>query len=146
MSLDYFMEVMMKIIVPIPIKMVITDDSKEKLLKEYKDSIHQLKIELEQLQFQQKKLIIEAQKKGSEAVRIVQDRIGYEHQKRKEKIERLVHQIEQVSSLSDGDEILHSTVDSEIEINIGDSWDDIMNHKEIIITDGKIVDIRKGGR
>lgn len=133
----------MKVKVPVPVKMIITKNSKLNLVSEIENAMRNIKLELEQLQFQQKKLLNEAQKKGAEAVRIVQDRLGYEHKRRKEKLDQLIIQLEQIEKLEEGDEILHSTVESEIEINIGDSWED--NISEIILRDGIVVDIRKGG-
>ncbi|GBF11646.1 YlqD family protein [Tepidibacillus infernus] len=133
----------MKIKIPVPVKMVVTNQSKQLLVTEIEQSMKQIKVELEQLKFQQKKLLTEAEKKGKEAVRIVQDRIGYEHQKRKEKLEQLVVQLEQVEKLNIGDEIFHSTVDTEIEVNVGDHWDQIFHRYEIIIKDGIITEIRK---
>lgn len=134
----------MKIRVPIPVKMLITNQTKLNMLNEIRQSIHQMKMEMEQLQFQQKKLMADAQKKGKEAVRIVQDRIGMEHQKRKEKLDRLYIQVEQLERLEEGEEILHSTVETEIEIQIGQSWDEVTQSQEIIIKDGIIFDIRRG--
>jgi len=106
-------------------------------------SIDKIKLELEQLQFQHKKLISEAQKRGNEAVRIVHDRIGLEHQKRKEKLEILMLQLEQIERLQEGDEILHDTVEAEVDVKIGDSWDYINASREIIIKDGVIIAIRE---
>lgn len=141
--LDYLIGGNMNIRVPISVKMVITEDYRKKIFEEINSSIEQVKLELEQLQFQHKRLLSEAQKKGTEAVRIVQDRIGFEHKKRKEKLDRLMIQLDQVERLSDGEEILHTTVESEVDINIGDSWDGIFSQKEIVVKDGIIIDIRK---
>ncbi|WP_245683792.1 YlqD family protein [Vulcanibacillus modesticaldus] len=135
----------MKIKVPIPVKMVVTNNYKANMIVEIEKSIKQIKIELEQLQFQQKKLLSEAKKKGNEAVRIVQERIGYEHQRRKEKLDKLVIQLEQVERLKEGEEIFYSTVESEIEIKVGDSWDEINRFSEIVVKDGVIIDIRGKG-
>lgn len=134
----------MKIKIPVPIKLVVTLKTKEKLLMDIEKSIEKIKLELEQLQFQHKKLISEAQKKGNEAVRIVHDRIGHEHQKRKEKLDILMLQLEQIERLEEGDEILHDTVEAEIDVKIGDSWENIITSREIILKDGVIIEIREG--
>lgn len=131
----------MKIKIPVPVKLIVTLETKGKLLKDIEKSIEKIKLELEQLQFQHKKLINDAQKKGSEAVRIVHDRIGLEHQKRKEKLDILLLQLEQIERLEEGDEILHDTVEAEVEVKIDDSWDNIYNSRAIVIKDGVIIDI-----
>ncbi len=134
----------MRIKVPVPVYMLMTEKTKNNMLNEIKQTIQQIKIELDQLQFQQKKLFTEAQKKGKEAVRIVQERIGLEHQKRKEKLERLYIQLEQVDKLNEGDKILYNTLETEVEVEIGQSWDEIFHSQEIVIKDGIIIDIGKG--
>lgn len=134
----------MKIKIPVPIRLVVTLKTKEKLLMDIEKSIDRIKLELEQLQFQHKKLISEAQKKGNEAVRIVHDRIGHEHQRRKEKLDILMIQLEQIEKLQEGDVILHDTVEAEVDVKIGDSWDNISTSREIVIKDGVIIAIREG--
>ena len=134
----------MKIKVPVQVKLVVTPATREKLLKEVERAINQIKMELEQLQFQHKKLLSEAQKKGNEAVNIVHDRIVDEHQKRKEKLEILISQLEQIEKLEEGDEILRDTLETEIELNIGDSWNTIYKIREIIVKDDIIIEIREG--
>jgi hypothetical protein len=132
---------------PVVVKLVLTEQTKEKLRQEYKDAIRRLKLEMEQLQFQGKKLMTEAQKKGNEAVKLVQDRIGKEHRQRREKVEVLEQQLQQLDELEIGSEIHHGTVESECTVRVGDHWDECMTGTEIIIKDSIIVEIRqpKGG-
>lgn len=132
----------MKIRIPIPVKVIVTSGMKGKLLNDIEQSIGKIKIELEQLQFQQKKLLFDAQKKGSEAIRIVHERIDQENKKRTEKLDILISQLEHIEKLQEGDIILQETVESEVDINIGDKWDLIFKSKEIIIKDGIVIDIR----
>jgi len=134
----------MKVLVPVVVKMIITDKSRAKIIDEFKASIQQLKLELEQLQFQHKKLLNAAQKKGGEAVKLVQEKISVEKLKREEKIDKLFVQLDQLDKLEDGKEILHSTLETEVEINVNDPWDDLNHLKEIIVKDGIIIEIRRG--
>ena len=134
----------MKVLVPVVVKMIITDKSRAKIIDEFKASIQQLKLELEQLQFQHKKLLNAAQKKGGEAVKLVQEKISVEKLKREEKIDKLFVQLDQLDKLEAGKEILHSTLETEVEINVNDPWDDLNHLKEIIVKDGIIIEIRRG--
>ncbi|TCS79213.1 YlqD family protein [Tepidibacillus fermentans] len=134
----------MKIKVPIPVKMIVTDSSKIKMRNEINESIRKLNVELEQLQFQQKKLMNEAQKKGREAVRIVQERMDYETNRRKEKLVTLTEQLNHLEKIEEGEEIFHRFVEAEMEIHVGDSWNQIFHGNEIVIKDGIVIEIRKG--
>lgn len=134
----------MKIIRPVQVKVILTEASKIELEKEYQDRLDQTKIELEQLRFQGKKILHDAGKKGSDQIRVMQEKLRNEEKKKNEQIEHTQFQIEQLQLLPIGTEILHSTIDSEHEINVGDVWEDLMKNGEIIIKDGIIHEIREG--
>jgi hypothetical protein len=134
----------MKIIRPVQVKVILTEASKIELEKEYQDRLDQTKIELEQLRFQGKKILHDAGKKSSDQIRVMQEKLRSEEKKKNEQIEHTQFQIEQLQLLPIGTEILHSTIDSEVEINVGDVWEDLMKNDEIIIKDGIIHEIREG--
>jgi hypothetical protein len=134
----------MKIIRPVQVKVILTEASKIELEKEYQDRLDQTKIELEQLRFQGKKVLHDAGKKGSDQIRVLQEKLRSEEKKKNEQIEHTQFQIEQLQLLPIGTEILHSTIDSEVQINVGDVWEDLMKNDEIIIKDGIIHEIREG--
>ncbi|MEX2104785.1 MAG: YlqD family protein, partial [Bacilli bacterium] len=110
----------MKIQAPVEVKWVVTPNIKIEWQTEVKKGISILERELEQLQFQSKKLLQEASKRGAEALKIVQERIKLEEKKRQEKIDRLRLQSEEIDRLQIGDLITRGTVQTEIEIQVGD--------------------------
>lgn len=126
--------------------MILTETSRENLLTQYRTQKKQLSLELTQLQFEGKKLLAEARKKRGEGEKLVRERVAREERIRKEKLEVLEFQIRQVENLPDGSEIHYTTVDSSIEIKEGDVWDEIMAGTEIIVKDGVVHEIRKGGK
>lgn len=133
----------MKIITPIPVRKVITYKTKNELIIEIKKDCDQVKMELEQLLFQKKKLLVIAKKKGTKAVNEVEMKINIEQVRRKEKLENLDLQLSIMEKLEDGVEINDGNVQVELDVNIGDSWEDINNYA-LIVKDGVIIDIRKG--
>jgi seryl-tRNA synthetase len=134
----------MKIIRPVQVKIILTEASKNELSVEYKEKLDQLKLELEQLRFQAKKLIHDAGKKSPDQARLAQEKLRQEEKKKSEHIEYTEFQIEQIDLLPIGSEILHSTIESEVDVNVGDVWEDLMKRCEIIIRDGIVQEIREG--
>ncbi|WP_202079874.1 YlqD family protein [Caldalkalibacillus salinus] len=132
----------MKIIRPVQVKVVLTQQSKQELQEEYQNQLNQLKLEMEQLRFQGKKILHES-KKNPDYIRQMQEKLKQEEQKKQENIEKVEFQLEQLSMVSIGTEILHSTVDSEVEVKVGDVWEDLMKGAEIIIKDGIVHEIRE---
>lgn len=131
---------------PIQVRMIITETSRKLLLSEYRQREKELLNELEQWRFQSKKLLAEAQKKSGEAYRLAVERVNREERTRKEKLEVLRFQIKQTENLPEGQEIPYTTVESSVEVKVGDRWDEIMGATEIILKDGIITEIRQGGR
>lgn len=133
---------MIKITRPVKVIMILTENSRDQLTSEFNDTLYQVKMELEQLHFQGKKLLADAQKKGSEALKIVKERLHHEEQLRREKMEQIQLKLEQLKSLPLESEILQGTVESEVAVKIGDNWDSIMKETEIVIRDGVVAEIR----
>lgn len=133
---------MITVKIPIKVKMILTEDSRKKLEEEFSTRKKRYEVELEQLHFQSKKLLMEAQRRGMEAQEIVQQRMNKEESSRRKKITDLDFQIQQLSQVPNGSEVLYTTVESEVEVKIGDEWDKIMNQVEIILLDGVIHEIR----
>ncbi|WP_134700350.1 YlqD family protein [Ammoniphilus sp. YIM 78166] len=127
------------------LKMILTPDLREKLLEEYNGYIKKYEVELEQLQFQSKKLLQEALKKGPDAQKVVQERLQKESAARKDKVKHYKEMIHQLALLPDESEILHSELEGEVEVSVGDHWDKLMGKSEIIVRDGIITEIRNGG-
>jgi hypothetical protein len=131
---------------PVKVKVILTDDSRQTLLSDYREQMKRITVELKQWQFEGKKLMAEARKKSGDAEKLVRERVAREERLRKEKLEMLEFQIRQVENLPAGSEIYHTTVESSIQIKVGDVWDEIMAGTEIILKDGVIHEIRQGGK
>lgn len=131
---------------PVQVKIILTEASRLLLLSQYNRQIKQVQNELEQWQFQRKKLLADAQKKTGDTYKFMAERIAREERIRKEKMEMLQFQVKQVENLPEGSEIYHTTVESSVQVNVGDVWDEIMDGTEIILKDGVVIDIRQGGK
>lgn len=132
----------MKIKRPVVVKMVLTDKMRLSLEEEYQTTIQRMELELEQLQFQSKKMLQDSAKKGSEAYRIVNERLQKEEKSRRDKINHVKELQKQLSLLPNGSEMVHSHIESEVEVNVGDHWDKLIGKTEIIVEDGIVIEIR----
>ncbi|WP_054949911.1 YlqD family protein [Numidum massiliense] len=135
----------MRIKRPVTVKLLVTEHTKNDLLKQCEQALRQLELELEQLSFERRKLLHRAEKHGREALQQAEERLNDEVSSRQEKMERLRLQYAQIEKLAEGSEIIHSQVDSEVDVTIGDNWDELMRQTEIVLKDGFVHDIRQGG-
>ncbi|WCN39067.1 YlqD family protein [Aneurinibacillus uraniidurans] len=130
----------------IKVLMVLTEAARQKLNAELYSLQKRYELELEQLDFQAKKLLYEAQRKGRDAIAIVERRLSQEKTAREEKLAEIAVRLEHIASLADGSEIPYTTVQSDVEIRVGDCFDELMNGAEIVLVDGIVAEIRKGGK
>jgi hypothetical protein len=120
------------------VKQVLTETSKNQLLHKYTYNKAQLQKECDQLRFEMKKL--ENKKKFQPGS--LRKHFEKEIQMRGEKIKLLDFQTEQLHMLPLGTELKEKEVQGIVEVNIGDSWEDIITSKTIIIKDGIVTEIR----
>lgn len=134
----------MRIRRPVQVKLILTEPTRNRFLGELEEQVKRLRMELEQLQFQGKKLLSDAQRRGPAAVEVVRERLAREERARRERIEALKAQAEQLRVLPEGSEVLYTTVESVVEIRVGDDWNALMQGAEIVLKDGVVVAIRDG--
>lgn len=136
----------MRIKRPVTVKMIVTGETKAQLLRQCEQSIRQVELELEQLSFERRKLLHRAEKQGREAMQQAEERLQQEVSERQGKLEQLQGQYKQIENLPEGSEIIHSQVESEVTVELGDNWEELMKGTEIVLKDGIVHEIRGGKR
>src|SRR5699024_1326569 len=127
----------MNVIKQILIKQVITENSKIKLEKKFKQEKSDLDLECKQLIFEKKKL----QKERKSATHKIEQRFQIEIDNRKRKINQIDFKLGQLYQLPLGSEILESKMDSLIEVTTGMNWEKFQNETAIIIKDDIVLRI-----
>ncbi|MGM8214446.1 YlqD family protein [Bacillaceae bacterium W0354] len=128
----------MKIIRKTTVKQIVTDHSREKLASFFQTKIEQLKKEIEQLQFEKKKMIFQKRFDREK----IDHRFAIEKKKREQNITWYEFQLEQLQQIPNGSEITEREVDEIIDVSIGTEWDKIAGDRSIIIKDGKVIEIK----
>lgn len=131
---------MLTITRPVMVKVRITDSYKKNLAQELQQGAAKMELELQHLELQSRKLQ-ELAKKNPNGVENALAQLAQEKQKRLDTRQKLLDKIKEVGNLVNGIEIIHGKVESLVEVGIGDDWQKLMN-AEIVIEDGKVVDIR----
>jgi hypothetical protein len=129
---------MMQLIQTVIVKQILTEQSKQKLLNKYFAGKLQMQKEYEQLQFELKKLE-KAKKYQASALKTHFEK---ELEKRLDKEKLYEFQIEQLHMLPLGSELKEKEVQSLVEVNVGDNWEEVTEQRTIIIKNGMIEEIR----
>ncbi|WP_079480214.1 YlqD family protein [Halobacillus salinus] len=127
----------MKIIQKVTVKQVLTTTSRKELRERFNQRTEQLERECRQLEFEQKKL----ERKPELSKQEVERRFSKEISRRKDRIRWMSHQLQQLSILPNGSELDTDEVESIVDVEEGDQWEEIRN-KEIVIRDGKVIRAR----
>ncbi|MFD2171401.1 YlqD family protein [Tumebacillus lipolyticus] len=136
---------MLNLRVPVQIKIVLTEETKAQITGEINQAIQGVQHELEQIDFQSRKALQDAEKNGPQAVNSVQARINQEVGMRMERREQMMQQLVQIQQSPIGSEIPGGQVDTNVEVRVGDVWENVIQGTEIILKDGIVVEIRREG-
>lgn len=128
---------------PITVKAIVTDGLKDSLVQELQQALSTLELELQQLDFQSKKLLSDFAKQGPEQLDAIKQRLEAERQKRAQARQELLQKIQVVAALELGQEVVHSTVEAAWTVQIGQRWTQIQG-AEIVLKDDIVVEIRQG--
>lgn len=132
----------LKIKRPVIVKVKVTEDFKRKMAAEIQEAVRKLESELQQLDFQVKRMIAELEKKNPPGIPAAKQHVEAEKQKRLQAKSKLTEQLKSIGMLAIGSEIVQGSLESVTEINVGDNWSEIMG-VEIVICDNIIIEIRR---
>ncbi|WP_085508231.1 YlqD family protein [Thalassobacillus devorans] len=128
----------MKIIKKIPVKQVLTADSKKQLSQDFQSRYQRYDRECQQLRFEQRKL----EKRSDISPSEIEKRFTQEIKLRKEKMNWVEYKLQQLEILPEGSELFIEEVEAIVEVTEGARWDEIYEHQTIVIKDGIVIQAR----
>ncbi|ALC84113.1 MULTISPECIES: YlqD family protein [Bacillus] len=126
----------MQIIQRVTVMQVLTEQSKKKLLDGFEDKKNTLERECNQLYFQLRK------HEKENLSQTITAQFKKEIEKRQDKIKMIDFQLSQVNTLPLGSEIKEKEMDAITTISVGDSWNDEILSKTIVVKNGTVIEIR----
>ena len=126
---------------PVTIKAKVTDELKRKMIAEIQDGIKKVDLEIQQVDFQGKRMLTEQAKVDAQGLPALRQQIDMERQKRLDFKNHLLQQLKETEAIENGSEVVQGKLERLVEIKVGDDMQSIMN-AEILLEDGKIVAFR----
>jgi len=130
---------------PVAVKFVLTEITKQQIIMEHRRQIERLTSEMEQLEQQGKQALEQAMAQGGDVAQQIHSQLEQEKANRVQQRDQLIQQIQQVQQLELGTEVQNMNVETSVEVNVGDDWSKVLRGAEILIKDGIVHDIRRGG-
>ena len=126
---------------PVTIKAKVTDELKRKMVAEIQDGIKKVDLEIQQVEFQGKRMLTEQAKVDAQGLPALRQQIDMERQKRLDFKNHLLQKLKETEAIENGSEVVQGQLERIVEIKVGDDMQSIMN-AEILLEDGKIVAFR----
>jgi hypothetical protein len=130
---------------PVTVKFILTELAKQQILADHRQQIENLTNELDQLEQQGRQALEEAMAQGGEIAAQVREQIEQEKNNRIGQREQLIQQMQQIQQLELGTEVQNMNVETSVDVRVGDDWGKVLLGSEIIIKDGIVHEIRRGG-
>lgn len=132
----------MTVRVPVAIKSKVTEGLKAKLIADLQQRLDLVEQDLQQIEFQAKRLLSEQAKIDAQGLIQLRQQIEEEKQKRLNFKADVAAKLKDAEKLELGSEISQGTMGQTITVKVGDDLDALMG-SEILLEDGKIVAFRK---
>lgn len=126
---------------PITIKAKVTEDLKQKLAADIKENISKVDIELQQIEFQAKRMMNEQAQIDAQGLPALRQHIEGETQKRLDFKQQMEEKLKETARLELGAEIMQGNLEQIITVKVGDDLHQYMS-AEILLEDGKIIAFR----
>lgn len=132
----------MTVRVPVTIKSKVTESLKAKLIADLQQRLDMVEQDLQQIEFQAKRLLSEQAKIDAQGLIQLRQQIEEEKQKRMNFKVEVAAKLKDAQALEIGSEIAQGTMEQTVTIKVGDNLDALMG-SEILLEDGKIIAFRQ---
>lgn len=126
---------------PITIKAKVTEDLKSKLTADIQDGLNKVEMELQQIDFQAKRMLEEQAQLDPEGLPGLEQHIAGETQKRLDFKKQMLAKLKETEGLEIGAEITQGNLEQVVTLKVGDDLHQHMS-AEILLEDGKIIAFR----
>jgi ElaB/YqjD/DUF883 family membrane-anchored ribosome-binding protein len=130
---------------PVAVKFILTETTKQQILAEQRRQVDRLTAEIEQIEQQGTALLEQAMAQGGGQAQELRQRLEQEKNNRIQQREQVIQQIQQIQQMELGTEVQNMNVETTVDVRVGDDWSKILRGAEIIIKDGIVHEIRRGG-
>ena len=125
------------------LRSIVTDGLRAQLLAEMQTAAEEVQSRIEQLDFQTRAYITDLQRTNLQQAMTVRKQVDAEKKRHEDLLDALKERRAQVEELENDSEITRGTMESWVEINVGDNLRSVLGGVEIVTKDDEVVDIRQ---
>jgi hypothetical protein len=129
---------------PLAYRVIVTEKFRQEMTEELQRAADDVQAQIEQLEFQSRRYLLELQKTNLSQAMAVRDEIEKEKRKQQRVKEEILNRKKQVAELPDGERFLRGTLEGFVEASVGENLRDLLGGAEIVVKDDIIVEIKDG--
>lgn len=122
---------------------VVTQQLREELSEELQGAADEIDEQIQQIEFSTKAYITNLQRADLSQALEIRRQVEGEKKRRQDQRDQILKQKEQVTQLSDGQEIIRGVLEGSVDVEIGDDLSKALAGYEIVTKDGKITEVRE---
>jgi hypothetical protein len=122
---------------------VVTEKLKEQIDEEFKEAIGELDRRITQLDIGARQYVSELQRTNIQQAIAVRQQIEAEKRRYQQSKDQLIQRQREVEKLELGAEIIRGTLESQVEVKVGDNLQTALRGVEVVVKDDEVVEIRE---
>jgi hypothetical protein len=124
------------------LRAVVTEKLKQALIEDVQAALARVDESQEELDRQSRRLMLELQRQDLNRAMSFRQQLDIEKRKHEDAKAQLQEQLTAYRGLEIGTEIIRGTLESNVELKVGDNFEEKMGRAEILIEDDKVKEIR----
>ncbi len=125
------------------LRSIVTDQLKKQLRDELHRAAGEIEQRIRQIDEQTKRYITDLQRADLQQAMAVRKRVEEEKGKQTQLLDAIKERQQQVEVLDNGTEIVRGTLESHVEVNVGDDLATLLGGTEIVTKDDVVIEIRQ---
>ncbi len=125
------------------LRAVVTSGLKEQLDDEFSEAIEQIDQRITQLDIGARQYVTELQRTDIQQAMAVRQQIETEKRRYRQGKDELIQRQRQVAELEEGTEIIRGTIESWVDVAVGDNIQTALRGVEILVSDDEVIEIRE---
>jgi hypothetical protein len=122
---------------------IVTETLKEQIDEEFKEAIDELDRRITQLDIGARQYVSELQRTNIQQAIAVRQQIETEKRRYQQSKDQLIQRQREVEKLEVGAEIIRGTLESQVELKVGDNLQTALRGVEVVVKDDEVVEIRE---
>lgn len=128
---------------PVVLKNIVTEEFKKRLREDLSNAIKQINIRIDQMNFQEKRVITDDKQHSKKEIGVMQERLRQERVRQERVKNDLQRRLNEIPSLEIGSEFISGNYEAPVKIEIGDDIRQKLSQAEIIVKDGIVVETKE---